>query len=489
MRVRSQALILILLLCGCALCLTLTAFAGDDPAPEAESYRWRAWLCDDRYNMVMVDDSGEALRQVNPSTLTTSGILPGTMRVSTNGEFIAFVTANDFERQVRVYDTIAQRMRGIHILEDASLIPTPPIFNTWDTKIAFAYTFPDGTWRILITDTQRGEIKAVLDSDSESLPGAVQRVDSVNVHRFHEYRVFFTVDAPDKLEDALTPGYVWDILTNTVTESVAYSTVAEAQLYTKTGETLMVMADHRLPGETDTANSVHIYDPYEDMRYPFYASEFIPRAAFFIQNGQRVLVHGRDTEHDNLWFVVARDGLLVRFLGQLPRRDIHGTTEGFLYLYDTPTGESELIESDSRRMFRDETVWRQPGVWSLVWVENHIETYGPFQAGITQAEAIHDAPVPEITVSATPLPPLPQALYPGMDALVQANGDVLYLRANPGTGQEILMHLFDEEVVRLLEGPKHAEGYRWWRLRTENGTEGWAVEAVEAVTTLLPQAG
>lgn len=65
-------------------------------------------------------------------------------------------------------------------------------------------------------------------------------------------------------------------------------------------------------------------------------------------------------------------------------------------------------------------------------------------------------------------------------------GDRLNLRSGPGLSFEIVDKLQRDTTVRLLEGPRKAEGYAWWRIRTGSGVEGWAVERVETEQTLQP---
>lgn len=110
-------------------------------------------------------------------------------------------------------------------------------------------------------------------------------------------------------------------------------------------------------------------------------------------------------------------------------------------------------------------------------------------AVLIYAEA--NAPTPTPTMTPIPLTP---TLFPtplpllrsGMAALVQTGGDVLFLRDAPGTEGEILLYLYDDDVVTLLEGPVENGLYRWWRVRTEDGVEGWAAAASGELTTLLP---
>lgn len=62
--------------------------------------------------------------------------------------------------------------------------------------------------------------------------------------------------------------------------------------------------------------------------------------------------------------------------------------------------------------------------------------------------------------------------------------DRLNLRSGPGLDYEIVDKLERGEEVTLLEGPRKESGYSWWRVRADDGAEGWAVERVETEQTL-----
>lgn len=63
-------------------------------------------------------------------------------------------------------------------------------------------------------------------------------------------------------------------------------------------------------------------------------------------------------------------------------------------------------------------------------------------------------------------------------------GDRLNLRGGPGLRFEILGKLDKGAFVTLLEGPRKQDGLAWWKVRTADGAEGWAVERVDTEQTL-----
>lgn len=63
-------------------------------------------------------------------------------------------------------------------------------------------------------------------------------------------------------------------------------------------------------------------------------------------------------------------------------------------------------------------------------------------------------------------------------------GDRLNLRSGPGLRFDIIGRMQNGERVTLIEGPRKQDGLGWWRIRTADGTEGWAVERVDEEQTL-----
>lgn len=85
-------------------------------------------------------------------------------------------------------------------------------------------------------------------------------------------------------------------------------------------------------------------------------------------------------------------------------------------------------------------------------------------------------------------------LQVGKGYIITEAGANLNLRKNPSLQAEVVKKLQKEDPVLILEGPVDADGYTWWRMRTEEGIEGWAVEvagwyapvSAEVMPTLTP---
>jgi hypothetical protein len=79
-----------------------------------------------------------------------------------------------------------------------------------------------------------------------------------------------------------------------------------------------------------------------------------------------------------------------------------------------------------------------------------------------------DTPVP--TTTATPVP----VIMPGGQVIVKGTeGQQLRLRAGPALTQETLRIVEEGTVLKVLEGPEAADGFKWWKVQTDDGVTGW----------------
>jgi parallel beta-helix repeat protein len=85
---------------------------------------------------------------------------------------------------------------------------------------------------------------------------------------------------------------------------------------------------------------------------------------------------------------------------------------------------------------------------------------------------------PTLTLTRTPV--LPSELAPSVYAQVTGTGDYgASVRAGPGANNARLTIAPEDSRVLILKGPRKDENlgdYRWWFVRAEDGTEGWAVQ-------------
>lgn len=80
-----------------------------------------------------------------------------------------------------------------------------------------------------------------------------------------------------------------------------------------------------------------------------------------------------------------------------------------------------------------------------------------------------------------------QTLFPAIQVggTVFVNVQELNLRADPSSASERVDVLIIGENSPVVDGPVEADGFRWWKLRNQDGTEGWAVERVDDNRTLM----
>ena len=90
-------------------------------------------------------------------------------------------------------------------------------------------------------------------------------------------------------------------------------------------------------------------------------------------------------------------------------------------------------------------------------------------------------PPPTATVEAAAAEETPEEaaageLSIGGTAEVANTGNLgVNLRSGPGLNFETIQILAEGTSVRVLDGPREADNYRWWQLEAEDGTTGWAV--------------
>jgi hypothetical protein len=77
-------------------------------------------------------------------------------------------------------------------------------------------------------------------------------------------------------------------------------------------------------------------------------------------------------------------------------------------------------------------------------------------------------------------PSLPSLLAIGSDAIVTLPNprDSLRLRNAPGLEGRIIVLLPNGTRLRVIDGPRAANGYTWWQLRTPEGNVGWSAEVI-----------
>jgi hypothetical protein len=83
-------------------------------------------------------------------------------------------------------------------------------------------------------------------------------------------------------------------------------------------------------------------------------------------------------------------------------------------------------------------------------------------------------PTVVLPISVTLEPPAFTEIAPGATVVVQGTlGNGLNLREQPSTYSKIVANLKEATTLTVLEGPREADGYVWWHLKTADGKDGW----------------
>jgi hypothetical protein len=81
--------------------------------------------------------------------------------------------------------------------------------------------------------------------------------------------------------------------------------------------------------------------------------------------------------------------------------------------------------------------------------------------------------------TATPIPappPSDEIVVGGYVKVVDTGGNGLNLRESPGVEKGWLHTALEGSVLKVLDGPRQADGYAWWQLEYEEGKGGWGAD-------------
>lgn len=495
---------------------------------QAQTAGWMAWLFDGETGVltqVRADGTGSTLLLPMPPGFDT---FFRRVAVGRGGGPFAYIVYNNtsFQGQLAVADSSGSVLTRFNLpltLSDTFEFNTgEELFNEDNSALAFGYSLDGGGWAIIVLETRlNGTVTAVLRSDDVlagmlGLPGGFGLTPVVR--QFVGRAVTFTLVQSGTEGQPYYDSYTWDLNANTITMNPAFPSL-DADTWLPTGETVMSLSDDRLPNQSETfifwqANTLHVYDPLSAARFPFYSapaeSLYWPR---FIQNGELILVSGSPASGtSSQWRVIRRDGSLVGLLPtSLMLNDVAGVADGFIYTTDAfNPGATTLVYVNTRDgLDAGVPVWTgAPGMTPLiVWVGGDAPTaQAAVSAWAALAEPVYlsgsliPAAAPTLVPTAIQLSPGQLAgatpivggfLAPGGLALVNTTeGDQLNVRQGPGTAYTIVGKLPDGARVSVLDGPRYADGFTWWKIRAATGLEGWAVEGVidngALLQTLLP---
>jgi hypothetical protein len=510
-----RLIVLVVLLMSLLLSGSITG-AQEPPA-------WSVWLYEQAAGrMIQVDASGQVLHDIAlpaPAAYGDDVLYSRGVSVAADGTRFVYRVRGTVDGTLSdtfvIYDVTADDVLSDYTPDAVLTADTLDLnlalhlFNQAGGAVAIGYATDDTTWRVLSLDVETGSVLFDLAGESvraqlpENLPAEV-----VPVIQAYAGGALDFVLAPYQTGGFMpAPAYRWDIVTDRLRPTEQYATLINDRL-PPTGEVIMPVTDERLPlqneGLITQNNALHVYAPDTGGRFPYFADDSLSiNRAFFIEDGQRTLVQAddlRSTAGDFIWRIVARDGTQSNVPAIAPMESqVLGTPQGFLYVVDNPTPVLiEVITADGSAQQRP--VWNAAA--SLrpvpVWVSESF-----------RAQAIYDdwaQLAPPIFAAQTVLPqttPQNEALSPadvatpsvtrqgvltvnGVAIINTTEGDRLNMRSRPGLAGEVVARVENGTRVVLLDGPRAADGFIWWKVRLSTGLTGWVVERADGVETLIP---
>ena len=124
----------------------------------------------------------------------------------------------------------------------------------------------------------------------------------------------------------------------------------------------------------------------------------------------------------------------------------------------------------------------------VAFIDGRVENITDRLAGATAVNWVDDSSSPAPVVGTLPDPAVPQGVIegsrfgPGQQARVLAIN--LNLRLEPGTDNDPIGGVFQNEWVAILAGPVENENVEWWYVQIANGQTGWVAGEINGAVTL-----
>ncbi len=135
-----------------------------------------------------------------------------------------------------------------------------------------------------------------------------------------------------------------------------------------------------------------------------------------------------------------------------------------------------LIIYFALRPREDEVAVLPPTPESTVEVSEGEQALATFTPGPTSTPPPQDVQPTEAGTPAEPGTPAGPLTIGAAATVTGTNGLGVNLRQESNTVAPILLILNDGASLTITEGPTENEGFTWWRVRLEDGTEGWVVQ-------------
>lgn len=475
-----------------------------------------------------IDSSGQVTDSFTLPLIVGFDHYPGRVAVAHGGSLLAYVAYNSSTYQGVLITSQRDRLLASFNLPlttatSMEFIADDSVFSDDNSRVALGYSLDGGGWGLMVLNLLNSAVDYSIRSDTPTVAAlGIANTPGLTpvVRQFSLQTVTFNLVLNGSEAGSALKAYDWKVDSNDLTLNPVYTSL-DSDRFINTNEVIMTAEDDRLENRRNSfpmfqANSVQVYEALTGARFPFFnlpdATLQTPR---FIQNGERILVDSATADGRYAWTVVERNGTVV---GTLPTaitlNEVKGVADGFVYTTDTfSTGARTLVYVDTRTgMNAGVPIWtggagEQP---LIVWAGN--TAISP-QAASTAYTAWSQLAEPVYAPGSTPIiapapdQPLlvrpqdiatPEAtrgfntvLIPGGLAVVHTtDGDQLNVRTGAGTNYKIIAKLGDGARVTLIEGPRAADGFEWWHVRTDSGITGWVVDSVSDGTkelqTLLP---
>lgn len=181
--------------------------------------------------------------------------------------------------------------------------------------------------------------------------------------------------------------------------------------------------------------------------------------------------------------------------------DLWGTPDGYVFLNNNAPGGPQVRYHRFSGGPAPEAYLAWSGApgeyWRIVWVTplsggEGLAPFPPIAPAPADPTLLITPPpgalpiipaLPGFSLTPAPTLPPPAVITPtlavgGRARIHTTEGDRLRIRSGPGTSYAVLFQLPDGTPVTLLEGPIPGGDYKWWRIQTDDGRSGWAVEGV-----------
>lgn len=488
--------------------LIFSIFLAVQAPVDAAGPYWRVWLHEVAgRHLTMVDETGVVLQDLTlPLPDLSYSTVSRNVGISHGGNLIAYFLTNTSGNIVfELYDTsISTMYSGIYTpplttygRTSLDIVGGSRVFSRDDRFLGIAVQM-DAYWEIVVIDTLSRSVVSYLRSSDALVTDAslregyglptIQEIDSTSVH----FTYLEGMEGAPRFRS-----FVWRRATNELVETNRYPQVG-SDLFEASGEVLVAYQNEAYPNSIPLIDGIPLQmnvvqvSPATGAPFNWFNNERSSLLAHFVENGQRVLVRGYDVLSGmQNWALLERD--LTMLHSDVPPWQIaslEGVGDGFIYIATNvlASGEPVLMHQDTT----SGTLGTVASVWTgtagsyieIAWVEDvRFAEAGGFTAWESIDTLLGIVPATSIPIASLSAP-LPLAV--GATArIVTTEGDMLNVRSGAGTSFALLYQFANNTRVSVLEGPIAAGGFTWWRVRADDGREGWVVDFADGVATLV----